>query len=96
VVVYYATTDPKFFIQINTYPHGQIRRHQATVRADRYDIFNVGWHDFELHDDERQFTAEAERLEPWLFRTQFKDRKWRKRLAEQNPDLPIVTNRRNK
>ena len=33
VVIYYMTTDDKFHIQINTYPHGQVRLHQATVKA---------------------------------------------------------------
>lgn len=95
VVIFYATTDPKFFLQINTWPHGQFGTHRATVRADRYGVFHVGWHEFVLHDDERLLAMEADRLKPWLFRRQFKDRKWRKVLAQQNPQLPILKSRRS-
>jgi hypothetical protein len=88
VVIYYYTTDAKFFLQINTFPHGQTRTHRATVRADRYGIFHVGWRDFELNDDGAVLEA-AERLKPWLGRRNFKDRKWRRRLATEHPELPI-------
>ncbi len=96
LVIYYITTDLKFNLQINTYPHGQCRIHKATVKADRYGIVHVGWHDFELHGDDQRLQQEVERLSPWLTRKNFKDRTWRRQFAKEHPELPIRQSRRNK
>jgi len=89
VVIFYMTTDPKFNLQINTFPHGQYRRHRATVNAERYSIIHVGWHDFELADDDQSLLVEAERLKPWLYRPQFKRRNWCRQFINAHPELAI-------
>ncbi len=96
IVIFYMTTDLKFNLQINTYPHGQCRTHRATVKADRYGIVNVGWHDFVLHDDDSALDQEIARMHPWLYRSHFKDPVWRRRLAREHPELPIIKSRRSK
>lgn len=87
VFIYYMTTDEKFNLQINTYPHGQARRHQATVKAERYGIIHTDWQHFELSNDEEGVIQLAEALKPILKRSNFKDRAWRKDFATQNPHL---------
>ena len=73
LVIYYMTTDSKFNLQINTTPCGQTRFHQATLKADRYGVVHVGWHPFELFDDDEQLELEARRLKPWLDRKNLRD-----------------------
>jgi hypothetical protein len=90
VVVFYTTTDSKFFLQINTYPHGQSRTHQATVNAERYGITSVGWHQFELPDDEDLLVTTAEALKRWLYRPLFKDRQWVRQLLKENPNMATL------
>ncbi len=85
--VCYMTTDEKFNLQINTYPHDQTRRHQATVKAERYGIIHTEWQHFELPDDEASLVRLAETLKPLLKRSNFKDRAWRKEFAAQHPHL---------
>lgn len=92
--VYYMTTDEKFNLQINTYPHGQTRRHQATVKAERYGIIHTGWQHFELPDDEASLVRLAETLKPLLKRSNFKNRAWLKGFAAQNPNLVLPKHRR--
>ena len=92
--VYYMTTDEKFNLQINTNPHGQTRRHQATVKAERYGIIHTDWQTFELPDDEEGLVLLAEALKPFLKRSHFKDRAWRKHFAAKNPHLVHSRRRR--
>lgn len=87
VLVYYMTTDPKFNLQINVHPSGQARHYHATVKAERYRITNVGWHDFELTDDNQSLLAEAEQLKPWLYRPQFKNREWCREFIKAHPKM---------
>jgi hypothetical protein len=95
IVIYYATTDRKFFLQINTWPHGQTRKYSATVRADRYGIPNIGWHPFELFEDGR-IESETQRLMAILHRKLFKDGLWRRQLALRSPELGIRFAKRSK
>lgn len=96
VLVYYMTTDLKFNLQINVHPSGQPRRYHATVNAERYGIRNVGWHDFEITDDDQSLLAEAERLKPWLFRPQFKKKEWRREFIDAHPELAIPNLKRGR
>jgi hypothetical protein len=96
VVIFYMTTDPKFNLQINTYPHGQCRHHRATVKADRYGIINVGWHDFQLCEDDTRLCADVERLTPWLRRDQFKDRAWRREFIAKHPEFAYPQSQRRR
>jgi hypothetical protein len=96
VAIYYTTTDVKFNLQINCQPHGQIRHYRATIKADRYGIISVGWHDFELHEDDQRLFAEVERLKPWLRRDQFKDRAWRRQFIAQHPELAYPHSKRRR
>ena len=87
MVIFYQTTDEKFNLQINTYPHGQCRQHRATVKAERYGIRHVGWHEFELLDDPDKLRQEADRLRPWLDRRLFRDAKRRRQFKLAHPEL---------
>ena len=91
VVISYTTTDPKFFLQINTVPHGQLHSHQATITAERYGIGNIGWHPFTLHEDDDKLLAEIEMLRPWLDRNQYKNRKWLRHFKSEHPDMLMPT-----
>lgn len=95
IVIVYDTCDLKFSLQINTYPHGQTRFHAATVKAERYGIFNIGWHPFELFDEDELLLAEAKRLQPILSRQLYKDRRWRWSFALQHPELYMKFSRRS-
>ena len=97
IVLFYVTTDEKFNLQINPRDHGQSRLFRATVKACRYGITSIGWHDFELFADENLFRREVERLKPFLYRPYWRDRKWRYRLVKENPAMPgIIWSRRGK
>ena len=89
LVIWYETTDEKFNLQINQYPIGQTRTYQATVKAERYGIGSVGWHSFEMFEDDESLKREAARLRPWLERRQFKDRKLRMRFIAAHPEIPL-------
>ena len=91
VVIFYTATDAKFNLQINTYPHGQSRTHQATVKAERYGITNVGWHHFELPDDDALLVTTAEALKPWLYRPLFKNRQWVRQVLKENPHMATLS-----
>jgi hypothetical protein len=80
IIVDYMTTDLKFNLQINEVLNGQSTSHQATIKADRYGIINIGWHPFELSEDDAKMKEEAERLRPWLDRRLYKNAKWRRFL----------------
>lgn len=87
ILVYYATKDQKFNIQINGLPDHP-RLYQASVGPFRYGICQVkiGWHRFELFDDDGELQVEARRLTPFLNRRQFRDpvrrAAWKKAHAE--------------
>lgn len=97
-IIYYMTTDEKFNLQINVQPHGQTRIHSATVKAERYGIINVDWHEFELPEIDQDLLRLAERLKPFLLRGNFKNRCWRRKFAEAHPLLvyPNLKARRNR
>ena len=95
IVIYYDTSDLKFSLQINTFPHGQTRFHSATVKADRYGILHTGWQPIELFDEDEPLMAEAQRLQPLLGRHLFKDRQWRWSFALQHPELYMKFSRRS-
>src|SRR5688572_25069700 len=38
VILWYETPDPRFGLQINIHPRGQLRHYQAIVKAERYGI----------------------------------------------------------
>jgi len=84
VVTYYITSDVKFNLQINEKPDGQSLTHQATVKADRYGIRDVGWHPFTLFDNDKELLGEAERLRPWIDRRTYKDPRRRHTLKLAN------------
>jgi hypothetical protein len=74
IIVAYMTPDLKFNIQINENPIGQTVMYRATIKADRYGIVHVGWHDFKLFEYNDDLRREAERLGPWLDRALYKNK----------------------
>ena len=46
IIAFYLTPDIKFNLQINESPSGQSVTHQATIKASRYGIRDIGWHPF--------------------------------------------------
>jgi hypothetical protein len=62
VITCYATTDEKFFLQINENPVAQKRHYQASIVAERYGLpFTI--------DDRESAIAEAQRLSDVLSRS---------------------------
>jgi hypothetical protein len=88
-ILWYMTPDEKFNLQINQHPIGQSRTYRATVKAERYEIVNTGWHDFELFDDDAALVAEADRLHCWLDRRRLKDRVLRTRFLAEHPEVQV-------
>jgi hypothetical protein len=88
ILVYYLTTDQEFHIQINVVPDHP-KRYQATVGPFRYGIsqIKIGWHRFELFDDDAKLTAEALRLKPFLDRQQFRDPARRAAWKKSHPEF---------
>ncbi|HVX09843.1 MAG TPA: hypothetical protein VHC22_01455 [Pirellulales bacterium] len=87
IIVSYVTTDIEFHIQIN-----ELRNHpglhQATTGPFRYGIGpHVGWHRFELFDDDARLLAESQRLKPFLDRQQFRDPARRVLWKKAHPEL---------
>jgi len=96
VLAHYLTTEWEFHIQINELPSGQSRFHQASVAPNRYGFKHLGWHKFELFDDDDALTAEADRLRPWLDRQQFRNPKRRAIVKKEHPELLLVTKKRRR
>ena len=80
-LVWYWTTDRKFFFQVNPYPQGQADEYEATVVAGRYGLhpLAVGFHRFSLVNE--TIEDAAKRLGPILSRSNFRNREWRKRFT---------------
>jgi len=85
VVTCWSTSDVKFFIQINQLVLGEFGEYNVSVVAERYDI---GPMDFESckFDSREEAVDEALRLAPRFARANFRDRTWRRRYLEQNPE----------
>ena len=96
IITYYMTPDLKFNLQINETPNGQSCTHQATIKADRYGIGNIGWHPFTLHEDDASLLGEVERLRPWLERNQYKNRKWLRQFKSEHPELLFPTRKKRR
>jgi hypothetical protein len=86
LLFYYITPDENFNLQINTYPPNQTICHRATIKAERYGIQNVGWHEFRLGDNDL-VKCEAARLAPWLRRSNFTNTEWRNQLRKSHPEF---------
>jgi hypothetical protein len=93
VILWYETPDPKFGLQINIHPHGQMRHYQAIVKAERYGISVTDWHEFDLPDEPERIAAIAEPLKPFLLRINFKDPAWRKAFFQQRPERATIMRR---
>lgn len=93
VLVYYATTDREFHIQINELPD-RPSLHQATIGPFRYGIGHVGWHRFDLFDDDADLIAEAQRLKPFLDRRLFRDPVSRAAWKKAHPELILKRHKR--
>lgn len=78
ILIYYVTMDKEFHIQINKI-HDYPGLYQATVGPFRYRISQVkiGWHRFELFDEDDRIKEELRRLKPHLDRQLFRD-PWRR------------------
>lgn len=88
ILVYYVTTDREFHLQINELPdHPKL--YQATVGPFRYGIGLIGWHRFELCDDDADLIAEAQRLKPFLDRQQFRDPVKRAAWKKAHPEFVL-------
>ena len=83
IITWYATSDTKFFLQINEHPAGQLETYAAAVYADRYGIC-TGWHTFTLANGDS-----AGLLMPWLQRRLFKDRAWRRAFCVRHPECCV-------
>lgn len=95
-ITYYMTTDPKFNLQISEFESAPPFTHQATIKADRYGISNVGWHPFTLFEDGDKLRAEAERLRPWLDRVLYKNRKWLRDFKVNHPEMLLPSRKRRR
>ena len=83
LVTWYSTSDPKFYLQINEHPIGNVEAYAASVYAKRHGI-HTGWHRFELDDD-----GAVKSLAAWLSRRQFKDRKWRRGFRSRHSECCV-------
>lgn len=94
IQVYYVTTDQEFHIQINGLDHPRL--YQATVGPFRYGISQVkiGWHRFELFDDDTKLMAEAQRLKPFLDRQQFRDPARRAAWKKAHPQFLLTRHKK--
>lgn len=90
------TPDLKFNLQVNENPIGQSVTHQATIKADRYGIRNIGWHHFTLFDDDNELSCEAERLRPWLDRNLYKNRRWLREFKAKHPDMLLPSRKKRR
>lgn len=95
--VYYVTNDREFHIQINELPD-RSNLYQATMGPFRYGIGcihrAIGWHRFELFENDAHLIAEAQRLKPFLDRQQFRDPARRATWKKAHPEF--VTKRRKR
>jgi hypothetical protein len=96
IIAHYMTTDLKFNIQINESPVDQCITHQATIKADRYGICNIGWHSFKLFENDQQFMEEVERLRPWLDRRLYKNAHWRREFKHKFPEMLLPSRKKNR
>jgi hypothetical protein len=80
IITWYATTDQKFFLQINEHPVGSTTRHAAAVFARRYNLCTP-WNTFGISDK-----SAAQRLSGWLRRSNFRDRTWRRAFRRDHPE----------
>ncbi len=92
IIVYYRTTDKHFHLQINELPD-RPKLHQATIWPLRYGIgpadVAVGWHRFDLFDDDDDLIAEAQRLKPFLDRQQLRDPARRAAWKKTHPEFVL-------
>jgi hypothetical protein len=96
IITYYVTTDDKFNLQINELDATSPFTHQATIKADRYGIRNIGWCPFTLSDDFDKLKMEAERLRPWLDRGLYKNRSWLREFKREHPEFLLPSRRRHR
>ena len=85
IVTCWSTNDLKFFIQINQKVWGQFAVYNVSVVAERY---NIGPMDFEVcaFASVDEAAQEARRLAPLFARTNFRDKRWRRRYLEEHPE----------
>jgi hypothetical protein len=96
LLVSYVTTDKRFFLQINeTKPWGA-GGHQASIAADRYDIGSIGWHPFELFDDDARLKLEADRVRPWLDRRNYRNPVLRREFKRHHPELLLASRKKTR
>ncbi len=96
IITYYMTPDRKFNLQINEVPVGQAMTHQATIKADRYGIKNVGWHAFNMFDGDDELRCEAERLRPWLDRKLYRNSRWLREFKSTHPSMLLPSRKRRR
>ena len=96
ILTYYMTTDFKFNLQINEVTTGQALAHQATIKADRYGICNIGWHPFDLSENDQQLMQEVERLRPWLDRQLYKNASWRRTFKRKFPEMLLPSQKKKR
>jgi hypothetical protein len=84
VVTCWSTNDLKFFIQINQRTPGRFGAYHVSVVAERYNIAPMNFVpcSFETTDEA---DTEAQRLSALFARTNFRDKRWRRRYLEQHP-----------
>jgi hypothetical protein len=96
IVAFYMTTDWKFNLQINENPIGQCVTYQATIKADRYGIKNIGWHPFTLFADDGKLKDEVERLRPWFDRRLYKTRLWLREFKMQHLEMLLPSGKKHR
>lgn len=84
VVTCWSTNDLRFFVQINQMTPGRFGVYNVSVVAERYNIAPLDFAScrFETADEA---DTEAQRLWPQFARTNFRDKRWRRRYLEQYP-----------
>lgn len=84
VVTCWSTNDLRFFIQINQTAPGRFGAYNVSVIAERYNIAPLDFASCEFKTIEEAH-AEAQRLSPLFARTNFRDKRWRRRYLEEFP-----------
>ncbi len=84
VLTLWSTNNLRFFIQISQVTPGKFGAYRVSVVAERYHIGPMDFTDCQF-ETPAEAASEARRLSPLFARSNFRDKRWRRRYLEQNP-----------